>query len=70
MKENVLMRRLVKCTIQFVMKLMKTSLCACLISSKVELTKRFSLKSMLLPDCHILNQFLLRIHVVAAMSRI
>jgi len=69
-REILLMRRLVKCAIQFEMKLLKTSLCTCLISPKVESTKRFSLKSMLSLDCHILNHFLLRIHVAAAKSRI
>ena len=70
MREILLMRRLVKCAIQFVTKLLKTSLYACLISSEVESTKGFSSKSMLSPDCHILNHFLLRIHVAAATSRI
>jgi hypothetical protein len=69
-RENLLIRLLVKCEIQFLMKLMKTSLCACLTSSEVESTKRFSLKLMFSPDCRILNHFLLSIHVVAAKSRI
>jgi len=51
-------------------ELLKTFLCACLISSEAESTKRFSLKQMLSPDYHILNQFLLRIHTAAAKSSI